>query len=59
MNVSMTLTLDGILRALRGRVHTLADEILTTGRANLNDGNARAERQDQHPRTGRDDRARR
>ena len=27
MKTSMTLTLDGLVRALRGRVHTLADEI--------------------------------
>ena len=27
MKVSMALTLDGLVRALRGRVHTLADEI--------------------------------
>ena len=27
MKTSMTLTLEGLVRALRGRVHTLADEI--------------------------------
>ncbi|MBO6719150.1 MAG: hypothetical protein JJ913_14430 [Rhizobiaceae bacterium] len=30
MKISMTLTLDGMLRALRARVHTRAEEIEST-----------------------------
>jgi hypothetical protein len=58
MNISMTLTLDGMLRALRGRVHSLAEEVVLTGRADARED----EREADSPvmvqsRTGRDDRA--
>jgi hypothetical protein len=58
MNISMTLTLDGMLRALRGRVHTLAEEIESAGRADPREpANALITPEPANPRTGRDDRA--
>ncbi|GAB5506655.1 MAG: hypothetical protein JJ911_08820 [Rhizobiaceae bacterium] len=33
MNVTMTLTMEGMLRALKGRAHSLADEIESAAKA--------------------------
>lgn len=58
MNASMTLTLDGMLRALRGRVHSLAEEIVLTGQADTREqAREAASPETAHSRTGRDDRA--
>lgn len=33
MNISMTLTMEGMLRALKGRAHSLAEEIESAAKA--------------------------
>ncbi len=60
MRLSMQITMDDMLRALRGRVHTLAEEVVLTGRTDTRETRGEASPND-NLRTGmsRDDRARR
>ena len=61
MNLTVTFAVDDLLRALRARVHTVVDEIESTGRPPLRKTpSPLPDDPNRFPlRTGRDDRARR
>jgi hypothetical protein len=54
MNVAMRLTLDGLLRALRWRAHSAADEIAATRAERPKPGPAAARKGAARPRSSRE-----
>lgn len=60
MKISMRITLDGMLRALRWRAHNIAEDVITSRRATLREVRTKTAPRRGYTRTmrdGRDDRA--